>query len=215
MRKQYLLSVLIMALCIGGILSGCGKKDANFITYQNEQSGYTLEVPDTFVNQNQLEEKNQVLFVSENPPASLNIMMEVGGYNYYTPQELAEEMMNRLTADFTEKKEVNTQRITKGTYDIRIVYSGKNAAGDDVTLDLVILEPISGVHYYLLLTVPSKGYGDWDKDWQTMFRSFKVTKTEDEIYQVLRPNEEEKTESDGQPDGGQAEEKEQSPNINS
>ena len=48
-----------------------------------------------------------------------------------------------------------------------------------------------------------------------MFRSFKVTKTEDEIYQVLRPNEEEKTESDGQPDGGQAEETEQNPDINS
>ena len=119
----------------------------------------------------------------------------MGGYDYYTPKELADEVMGRLTAGFRAKQEIRSYRLQAQKYHYRLVEKGTAADGTELTLDLVILEPLSGVHYYLLLTTPTAKYKKTAGAWEKVFDSFALTKTEDELYGILKTRAAENKES--------------------
>ncbi len=113
------------------------------------------------------------------------MICELGGFNYYTPQDLATTIAEKTTASFTDVKVSSEKEIAKFPDSYRVIVTGKNEEGVNTVVDVSLLQPIEGIHYYLIFSGGIDDYQEFLSQWEKMLDSFQNTKTAEEMYQKL------------------------------
>ena len=178
-----------MLICGGLLFSACGKDEAvksidvvQMVSYQNDDFGYEIQIPENWQVQSE-DNKTQVYAVSADNRLALNVICELGGFNYYTPQDLAETIAEKTTASFTDTKIVSEKEVSKFPDSYRVVVNGKDESGINTVVDVSLLQPIEGIHYYLIFSGGVDDYQGFLPQWEQMLASFRNTKTAEEMYQ--------------------------------
>ena len=189
-KKKYLIGSVLL-ICGGLLFSACGKgavdnqaEVVQTVSYQNDDFGYEIQIPENWQVQSE-EDKSQVYAVSDDNKLALNLVCELGGFNYYTPQDLAETIAEKTTASFSDKKIVSEEAISKFPDSYRVVVNGTDENGIHTVVDVSLLQPIEGIHYYLIFSGGVDDYQSFLPQWEQMLGSFKNTKTAEEMYQKL------------------------------
>lgn len=191
MKKNKILVGCMMLICGILLFSACGKDEAEkpldivqMVSYQNDNFGYEIQIPENWQVQSE-DDKAQIYAVSGDNKLALNVICELGGFNYYTPQDLAETIAEKTTASFTDTKIVSEKEISKFPDSYRVVVNGKDENGIHTVVDVSLLQPIEGIHYYLIFSGGVDDYQSFLSQWEQMLDSFKTTKTAEEMYQKL------------------------------
>lgn len=191
MKKNKFLIGSILLICSGLLFSACGKDKVDrqvevvqMVSYQNDDFGYEIQIPENWQVQSEAD-KAQVYAVSADNKLAFNLICELGGFNYYTPQDLAETIAEKTTASFSDKKIVSAQAITKFPDSYRVIVNGTDENGVHTVVDVSLLQPIEGIHYYLIFSGGVDDYQSFLPQWEQMLDSFKNTKTAEEMYQKL------------------------------
>lgn len=191
MRRNKLLCGLMLVLSSCLLFSACGKSDSGekqeavpTVTYQNDDFGYAIQIPENWQVQSE-DNKAQIYAVSGDNKLALNVICELGGFNYYTPQDLAETIAEKTTASFTDTKIISEKEISKYPDSYRVVVNGKDESGINTVVDVSLLQPIEGIHYYLIFSGGVDDYQAFLAQWEQMLDSFQNTKTAEEMYQKL------------------------------
>lgn len=189
MRKNKVFYWVLTCLCCGILFAGCGKEkntDApvQTVLYQNEDFGYQIEIPENWQVQAS-EDKRQISAVSAENNLALNIICELGGFNYYTPQDLAMTIAEKTTASFQNVSVILDKEVSTFAQSYRVAVSGENEEGIHTIVDVTLLQPIEGIHYYFIFSGGIDEYQAFLPQWEKMLSSFAVTKTPEEMYQKL------------------------------
>lgn len=186
MKKNILyLSVLIGVIFI--VFSfGCNKeitlKDMDITTYNHPQGGYELKIPKQWVKK--LETPISAGFVGTEPATAFNVIYEIGGYDYYSLKDLADEMVVFLGESISDLQIVNeSHNANESIY--QFVAQGMIPQDQEVTLKGIILEPSIGIRYYLLFTAASQDFNSLDVLFDEIVDSFTMNKTSSELYLQL------------------------------
>ena len=188
MQRKRIFYCLLGYLCCGLLLSGCGdktegEKTVQTVVYQNEDYGYQIELPENWTVESG-GDKTQIYALSPNGDLALNIVCELGGFNYYTPQDLALTIAEATTASFEDVSVILDREITDFPQSHRVAVNGKSAEGIHTVVDVSLLQPIEGIHYYLIISGGIDEYREFSAQWEKMLKSFSCTKTAEEMYQI-------------------------------
>lgn len=171
------------------IFAACGNKTeqnqqqtVDMVRYQNDDFGYQMEIPENWSIQSS-EDKSQIYVVSSDNTLALNVICEIGGFNYYTPKDLAMTIAEKTTASFTDTAVVLEEEIEDYRQSYRVVVNGKNEDGVHTVVDVSLLQPIEGIHHYLIFSGGIEDYQGFAAQWEEMLHSFIITKTPEELYQ--------------------------------
>ncbi len=191
MRKNKLLCGIALVLSGCLLFSACGKSADDTkqnivptVNYQNDDFGYEIQIPENWQVQSG-EDKSQIYAVSADNKLALNMVCELGGFNYYTPQDLAMTIADKTTSSFTDTRVVSEEKVSKFPDSYRVVVNGTNEEGIHTVVDVSLLQPIEGIHYYLIFSGGVEDYQVFSSQWEKMLDSFKTTKTAEEMYQKL------------------------------
>lgn len=191
MQKNKLLWGIALVLSGCFLFSACGESEGavkpetvSMVSYQNDDFGYEIQIPENWQIQSE-DNKAQIYAVSADNKLALNVICELGGFNYYTPQDLAETIAEKTTASFTDTKIVSEKEISKFPDSYRVIVNGKDENGIHTVVDVSLLQPIEGIHYYLVFSGGVEDYQSFLSQWERMLDSFKNTKTAEEMYQKL------------------------------
>lgn len=183
MKKQKHI-ILLLIIFLAMAIAGCGNKvvldSMKTASYTNSKAGYTVMVPKTWVKQS--EDQVSTVFVNREPTVVFDLVCEIGGYDYYSMEGLAQE-----TAESLEEKindlEIIEKSSDENTTIYRFIMEGKLNDGGGVKIYSVIMEPEIGIRYFLLFAAAP---GDFEK-YQGLFEdvsgTFKQVKSKNELYQ--------------------------------
>jgi hypothetical protein len=189
-----ILALFSIATCIGcAKQSGFSAEDTETYTYQ--KAGYSLDIPKGW--EKCLEDKNMVGFVSSEPAAALNIVFEIGGYDYYSLDNLAREVCFFLGKKIDSLKlETLENKYHNGWEACWFVVGGVLPGKQKVVIKGFIFEPDIGIRYYLLFTSEKNEYSRLEIIFDKIAGSFRMVKSQDELYQQLSEPGKEKAEAE-------------------
>ncbi|WP_148133661.1 hypothetical protein [Candidatus Formimonas warabiya] len=189
--------ILTLIIILAGLF-GCGEKitleDMETVTYHQEEGGYSITIPKAW--EKKTEDADSVSFVSKQPATSFNLVYEIGGYDYYSLDKLAEEVVSSLGKKIENLKIVDHSKSGPDTTAFQFVAQGIIPKEQEVLVKGVILEPYTGVRYYLLFTAGIKDYRTQNSLFDDIAGSFKVNKSDKELYEqiTVAPEEQEQGE---------------------
>lgn len=152
--------------------------------YTHDFSGMTLDIPETYIGV--METDEMVSFTSEDGLVQVTMYFEIGGYDFYSLEKIATNFVTNLTESAMFDEVELLIGADYGDYNdaYRIVVGA--TVGDITYLyDLVIVNPYSGIRYYIYAVAEEDDYRDYEDEIEDIFDSFALTKTETEIYKLL------------------------------
>ncbi|MEL7566954.1 MAG: hypothetical protein AAGU27_19010 [Dehalobacterium sp.] len=164
------------------------------ITYDHPQGGYEISVPKNW--EKKLENTVSVGFVGTEPSTAFNVIYEIGGFDYYSLDKLAEEMILSLGNKIDNLQIISRSENGASDSIYQFVAQGMLPGEQEIRLKGFIIAPDPGIRYYLLFTAGIKDFDSLDALFNDIAGSFKINKSSNELYQQLIGREEEKTEQE-------------------
>jgi len=185
---------LVTCLIVTAAWAGCGTNysfgNMETVEYSHPVAGFSLVLPNTW--KKNIEDERSAGFFGQNPGVSLEIVSEIGGYDYFSCKALAEEIISALGEGFNDLEIVEGNNIPwKGADAYEFAARGELGEDQKVTIKGFIFSPDIGIRYYLLFTCASRDYPKVEKLFRDAAASFKMTKTVEELHQQLSSKEEE------------------------
>lgn len=145
--KRIQLCLLLLTLL--ALLSSCAGperlRQQETQTYTNA-AGYHVQLPDDW--QLLTEQEEASVFVAPDNSVSLTVFNELGGEAYYGLDEIIAMLTEQLPA---QEQGWQSSRVVKDTEEERRqVFKGADEAGNDVYVDITVLQPHPGIRYYLM-----------------------------------------------------------------
>lgn len=202
--KKIAVCFFVLIILTGSV--GCAKTiridDIETVTYSHPQGGYSIIIPKDW--EKKLENKVSVGFAGNEPSVAFNVAYEIGGYDYHSMDKLAEELVS-----FLEKKMDNLTIISDSQKDDRddrpdmyhFVAQGVLPGEQEVLLKGIILEPETGIRYYLLFTAGINDFKSLDRLFTDIAGTFKINTSPGELYQQLTGRDEEEEHNQYQDEG--------------
>ena len=189
--KRVLLSLVL--ICVFLLTAACSDQsfdDLDLTTYESRW-GYTLSIPTDW----EITEDGDASCTFTNAAGDIILATDVaaGTMEYQTLEELCDELRTQMLDTLFETIETSKERGTENAY--RILLSGTDAQGTEVTVDVMIYSPFTSVHYYFTVTAQAEQYEKNSYIIDGIFDSLTVTKTEDEIYAQIRADRTEQEEA--------------------
>lgn len=185
-RMRFLLPILLvlplLAACSSAKFETTTLASLNPVTYTH-QSGYSLLVPESW--EKTQENLAQATFVSQENAVSLNIISELGGMDYFSLTEDYDAVAAMLGKNISNTEVVEEPATSDAKKQLRRVIKGNTEDGDTVIVDIWLTEPMPSVRYYLLFSAGGNDYNNMRPVIDEMIASFKVVKSQDEIYSLL------------------------------
>jgi len=190
MKAWRQISILLPILLLLPLLAACSSAkfetttlaSLNPVTYTH-QSGYALLVPESW--EKTQENLAQATFVSQENASSLNIISELGGMGYFSLTEDYDALTAMLGKSISNIEVVEEPAISDAKKQLRRVIKGNMEDGNSVIIDIWLIEPMESVRYYLLFSAGGTDYDNMRPVVDEMIGSFKVVKSQDEIYGLL------------------------------
>lgn len=182
MKRTVLLSLILLALLLGGCVSADAGANANVpLQAYDSENGYTLDIPETWLKGE--ETGNQVAFGNEDNSIALTISSELGGVDYYSLEEIMEQLTDALTAQLFSDYEITADKNSASSY-IRIV-DGSDAEGAHLVAVLYINQPYQTIRQYLLFVASGSAYTQNAELINKIIASFSTTLDEDQYLQLM------------------------------
>lgn len=178
--------VLLCAACrsdaAGGSLS-----DMETVAYDHPQNGASLTLPADWQMLSETDEA--VVFADADDTVSLTLTRELGGYSYYSADGLL-EMAGKVADTVLEEPETLAAAEADKPKDAVVLTCAGQLAGaaedaPNAICETVIVSPLAAVRYYLVAVAEVDYYAENADVLQDIYASFRLNKTEDEIYQAL------------------------------
>ena len=180
--KKLLIAIFILALL--PLCAGCAKPFAGTETVKYKHpTGYEITLPASW--QIEQDDPRAVFFLSEDGGISINIITELAGFNFYSMEELGDLVFEFLQSEITGLKQDSVLSVSDKKTQYRQVLSGPLPDGDEVFLDVFIYAPMNSVRYYVILSAGKDDFSLSSKLFTDIIKSFKLYKTQDEIYELL------------------------------
>lgn len=194
MKKSVFSLLVLICIIFLTVSFGCGSKvtlnDMETIIYNHPQGGYEISVPKSW--EKKLENTVSVGFVGTEPSTAFNVIYEIGGFDYYSMDKLAEEMILYLGKKVEDLQIVSkSQNVDSGGI-YQFVAQGTLPGEQEVRIKGIIMEPNTGIRYYLLFTAGIEDFDSLDALFNDIAGSFKVIKYSSELYQQLIRRDQEK-----------------------
>jgi len=181
MKKTLIAILMFVVLTLG---AGCQKPFENVETFKYEHlTGYEITLPAAW--QKMQEDQSAAYFLSEDGGISINIITELGGFSFYSMDDLGQLLLEKLRSEIPDLKRDPVRSASSGKKQYRQVLSGTLPDGDEVFLDVFIYAPMNSVRYYVILSAGKDDFSQNSKLFSDIIKSFKLNKTEDEIYSLL------------------------------
>jgi len=197
MKKHFYYLVGFICMIFLTCTFGCGSKvtlkDMETITYNHPQGGYEISVPKDW--EKKLENAVSVGFVGTEPSSAFNVVYEIGGFDYYSMDKLAEEMILSLGNEIKDLHIMNESNVESGGI-YQFVAQGMLPGEQEVRLKGIIIAPDPGIRYYLLFTAGIKDFDSLDALFNDIAGSFKLNKSSSELYHQLLGRDQEETEQE-------------------
>lgn len=177
-----LLLLPLLTACSSARLEATTLASLNPTTYTH-QSGYSLSIPESW--EKTQESLAQATFVSQENGISLNIISELGGMDYFSLTEDYDAVAAMLGKDISNIEVVEEPATSDSAKQLRRVIKGDTEDGNSVIIDIWLTEPMESVRYYLLFCAGGTDYENMRPVIDEMIASFKVVKSQDEIYSLL------------------------------
>ena len=200
-KKRVRICCCFLLLCFMLMLAtGCQQKErtvskhlteGNIQHYMHPVNGLALNLPKDWVKSEETDDT--AIFTSADGKISFAAEWELGGFSYYSLEELEETAVvildNTLTDTEILRKEVYKPLEEQNA--IRVVAQGKLPSYDQAdkmvngVAELVIVSPIKSVRYYFLTVC---GVDEYQKNYtlfDDIYQSFTLEKPEDELYALL------------------------------
>ena len=182
------------------LATGCQQEDAmvsahltegNIQHYTHPINGLALNLPKDWIKSEETDDA--VIFTSVDGKISFVAEWELGGFGYYSLEELEETAVAILDDTLTDaeilRKEVYEPLETQNA--IRVVAQGKLPSYDQEdemvngVAELVIVSPMKSVRYYLLTICGVEEYQENYSLFDDIYQSFAIEKNEDQLYALL------------------------------
>ena len=187
--KRIIPLLLILLLVFSGCTSQSSLKKKQMQTYINQKAGYVVLLPHDW--KKQYENDVTTGFVGQNPNIAMDIVFEIGGFDYLSLDSLGDLVIKNYKKNFKDLKviEKDVSKISNNAY--RVIIQGKTSQGKDVIVKTIFFEPSIGIRYYLAFAANPKDYYDNDYLFEDIAQSFQMTKTDQDLYKLLKNREEE------------------------
>lgn len=152
-------------------------------------SGYQITVPNSW--QPAAQTAIGVYFLDEEKRISLNIISEMGGVDFYSPEELGQMVVERLEEVFSQLQVEQILRVRDKNTQYSLLLTGENSAGERVVNTLWLYEPLNGIRYYLIFSCGGDDYNEYARVFEDVIRSFRFDDREEEVLSLLNLSEEE------------------------
>lgn len=191
-NKKLLFSVLLCCIVIF-CCAACSANDntadteTGYTAYLHEYSGLNLTIPSDW--EKKKENKDSAVFVSADGKLSFGILFEIGGFAYYSQSEMAKQIGKIITGIDDDYKceimeELNFSNVI-GNHAIKIVAKGIDGNDTNFMIDFVETTPFPGIRYYMFTVADVETYEANFDVIDKVYSSFKVEKTDAEIYKLL------------------------------
>ncbi len=152
-------------------------------------TGYQISVPGDWLPAAQT--AAGVYFIDDNNNISLNIISEMGGMDFYSPEELIQMVIEKLGSSL---KDIKTRQIL-GVQDKKsqygVVISGENASGEVIANTIWLYEPVNGIRYYLFFNCGGDDYTRFEGVFNEVIKSFRFIANDEEVFSLLNLDKEE------------------------
>lgn len=187
LKKIGLALALLLAL---GSLAGCGGSkqvslyDDDVAAYSHPESGASFMVPQSW--EKLAEAQQSVLFANPEQSLALTVYLELGGYTYYSDDELL-DIAQDICKDVLTEPEIlrNGGRSDLGGQ--LVTAAGALAEEPDVmaVCEVLVLSPMPAVRYYLVALGSPEDYEANSRLLEEIYLSFYTNKSADELYEGL------------------------------
>lgn len=188
-----ILAVVLMILTVT-TLTACGResglKDVETVTYTHPAAGYQVTVPKDW--EKQIEDEISTVFNGEQPPVVFDVVYEIGGFDYYAPESLAEEVCAFLGKKISQL-EILEKAHGKGRFSQWFLAKGYLEKDQEIRISGWIYQPDTGIRYYLLFVSGAKDYHLQKNLFDQIAGTFKLTLEPEELYRQLKDRKEKET----------------------
>lgn len=187
--KKILSLALIVMFVITGCQSQASMKKKPMQTFINSKAGYVILVPQEW--QKKREDDVSTGFVGQNPNIAMDIVFEIGGFDYFSLDSLGDVVIKHLKGKLKNLKVVDkgASKVNNDAY--RIIVQGKNSEGKEIIVKAIFFESAIGIRYYLMFAANPKDFYDNDYLFEDISQTFQMTKTDLDLYKLLTNREEE------------------------
>ena len=181
-RQKLLFLIMIGLICL---LSGCFKHTSSLdsmetVLYQDPH-GYQLTIPQEWMS---VTEGNTVTFTSADGQISLKIITELGGYGFYSMEEIGGNVLEALRQQFADIFVERELFVINAKKQFRQLLSFSEQ-GSRMKMDNYIYSPMASVNYFLFFVAEENNYNNMSGIFNDIIRSLSLYLSADEIYLQL------------------------------
>lgn len=187
--KKFLPLLLIIMLAFTGCGDNNSLKKKQMQTYINQKAGYVILLPNDW--QKKYENDISSGFVGQNPNVAMDIVFEIGGFDYFSLDSLGEELIKNYKKKIKDVKiiEKDVSKVNDDAY--RVILQGKTPEGKEIIIKTIFFEPAVGIRYYMAFAANPKDYYANDYLFEEIAQTFEMTKGDQDLYKLLADREEE------------------------
>ncbi|MEG0874035.1 MAG: hypothetical protein RSB05_01365 [Clostridiales bacterium] len=173
------LLILISLIILANVLPTVKNinKNQNYV-YEHPQDKYTINI--TGLWQVYSEGKTSLTLVNLDNDSTITFNLEVGGYDYLSPEDSAKELLNHMGDKIKDIKVIEkpAQGII-GTYKSIAMIVQYNQGANSFYGEEAIIHPNEGIRLYVSFIYPKNTKSEIIKEGETIIQSVQFTNTED------------------------------------
>ena len=195
MKKLWLAVLLAAATLIFAACGGAPQLSEVETTVVDEEAVSFIR-PAEWLPVEPVSEHGVCAFSAPDGSLSLEVVGELGAMEYYSVEELGAEVAETVAAGLFAAETDSEQKTADGRF--TGIMRGEDGSGQKMVCRIDLFAPYPSVHYYLLALATEDAYAESRGLLQGVADSFTVTKSDEEMYQLIREEREAAAEQAGE-----------------
>jgi hypothetical protein len=182
MKQKLLLGLAMVIIVLGGCVAAEENSASNVpLQAYNSDNGFTVDIPEIWVKGE--ETQAQVEFSDVDNQVAFSITTELGGVDYYSPEEIMGQLTDEIATELFSDYEIAEDSGDNATY-LRIL-EGANADGAHLVTVLYINQPYQTIRHYLVFIASGQAYAQNATLIKQIITSFTTMLDEDQYLQLM------------------------------
>ena len=195
MKRKIACWLLILGILFS--LTACGEEsevkqyqltDLNPQSFENSYCGLQLSLPGDW--QKLSEDEYNMAFASSDGSISLVARLEIGGMSYFSNSDLAglaAQVCEGSLSDYMLRQELEYDEFeAAGIAMATGTVSDADGNSVNAVCETVVIQYLPAVRCYISVLTDPETYTAYEQAFQDIYKSFQVSKTEDELYANLQ-----------------------------
>jgi len=190
-KRKYITIIFVCLVCLC-FMTACGENTISLSSLSphtyTHVSGYDIDIPELWQAETS---SDGVYFINEDNTVAINIISELGGMSFYSPEELMELVTEEITEGMTDVSVIENIDVREPKYQTRQAIRYLNNANEYIANDIWLYEPMAGIRYYIVASCQGDMYEQYRQLFTDIVDSFVFTGNNTEVYELLNLSEEE------------------------